>query len=156
MPIDYQIFECFCFNDPIPDEVEDDAPIQPQKVARANYGWEEDEEDLQWKEPEVVIPYPLHCPITVLGAEDDERVRPHHCKEWTRLSHGKNESYFCKTGGYFFFKTDENEDLVKKKIVWICKGAENGCTKVKYREEDTVDDEVSDHRSSVEGETGVL
>ena len=99
---DFEAFETFQFDDAIADEVEEEEPIVPEaetKPARANFGWEEDEEDLQWKAPEVVIPYPLHCPVTVLGSMDDELVRPDHMREWAKLSRGKNKCYFRETGG---------------------------------------------------------
>lgn len=89
---------------------------------RANYGWEEDENDLQWKQPDVVIPYPLHCPISAFCAMGDERVRPDHVKEWGRLSRGKNKFFLLQNGGYYFFKQLDNEMSVKEKIKNICCG----------------------------------
>lgn len=121
MWIDHEAFETFTFDDPIPDEVEEETPLPQRKETRANYGWDEDEDDKQWKEPEVIIPYPLHCPVSVFGAMDDERMRPDHAREWTKLSRGNNKCYFCEKGGYYFFKDGENEAFVRSKISDICK-----------------------------------
>lgn len=103
--------------------MEDVTVVEP-KQTRANYGWEEDEEDLKWKQPDVIIPYPLHCPITAFGSMDDERVLPDHVREWLRLSRWKNKAHFSETGGYYFFHKSENESIIKQHICNICLGVE--------------------------------
>ena len=77
---------------------------------------------MRWKVPEIVVPYPLNCPITAFASKDDELVRPDHVNEWLRLSKGKMKSFFCDTGGYFFFNTVENLEFMQTKISNICRG----------------------------------
>lgn len=107
-----------------------------------SYRWEEDEEDKKYKTELFVVKAPLSCGFTCIGSIDDELVRPDHMQEWNRVTSGSFQSFFRDTGGYLFFRSNENKRFVIDIVIDICT--------IDISEQKEAADEINKHMNSDE------
>jgi hypothetical protein len=116
---DLEIFETFTIDYPVPEKREE-KPVDRNAVKRQNYGWEEDDDDLKYKEKEFVAPTPLSCDLTVVGSTGDEFVRADHMREWNRVTSGHTTINIRDSGGYSYLTMKENMEFLRSMIVGAC------------------------------------